>query len=253
MDQNAVVAIERHHIGHRAKRHQIEIIRHIGGAQPLPLIPAKLAQMGVESRHQVEGHPHTGQRLGGEVAAMLVRVDDGIGVRQLLTRQMVIGNQYLHASRLGRRHPGDAGDTVIHRDQELGATGHRQLDNFGGEAVAKLEAIGHQKIDVATAHGAQRQHTERRAGGTVAVEITDNEDPFLSGQGIRQQRYRLLHTIEALGRQQLAGAALQQGRIVYATTGEDLAKQGMQGGRQMGIINSRTTTDLQGHQYDPVS
>ncbi len=184
---------------------------------------------------------------------MLVRVDNSIGVRQLLTRQMVIGNQYLHAGRLGSRHPGDAGDAVIHRDKKLGAARHRQLDNFGGKAVAKLEAVGHKKIDVAATHGAQGQHTQRRTGGSVAVEVADNQEPFLGGQGIRQQRHRLLHAIEALGRQQLAGAALQQGGILYATAGEDLAKQGMQGGRQMGIINSRTTTDLQGHQYDPVS
>ena len=52
---------------------------------------------------------------------MLVGVHDGIGVRQLLARQMVIGNQYLHAGRSSRRHPGDAGDAVVHRDQELGA------------------------------------------------------------------------------------------------------------------------------------
>ena len=31
MDQNTVVAIERHHIGDRAEGHQIEVIRHIGG------------------------------------------------------------------------------------------------------------------------------------------------------------------------------------------------------------------------------
>lgn len=66
-----------------------------------------------------------------EVAAMLVGVHYRVGVRQLLARQMVIGNQYLHASRLGCRHPGDAGDAVVHRDQELGAAGHRQLDDLG--------------------------------------------------------------------------------------------------------------------------
>ncbi len=184
---------------------------------------------------------------------MLVGIDDGIGVRQLLTRQMVIGNQYLHAGRLGRRHPGDAGDAVIHRDQKLGAAGHRQLDDLGGKAVSELEAVGHQKIDVTATHGAQGQHAQRRAGGAVAVEVTDDEDPLLGGQRIGQQRHRLLHAKQALGWQQRAGAALEQNGIVYATAGEDLAKQRMQVGGQMGIINSRTTTNVQRHQNYPVS
>ena len=247
MNQDAVVAIQRHHVGHGAEGHQIEVIRHVGGAQPLALIPAALAQMGVEGRHQIEGDPDPGQRLGGEVAAMLVGVHYRVGVRQLLTRQMVIGNQYLHAGRLGRRHPGDAGDAVVHRDQELGAAGHRQLDDLRGEAITELEAVGHQKIDVATAHGAQGQHAQRRAGGAVAVKVTDDENAFLRRQRLGQQRHRLRHAEQTLGRQQLVGAALQQGRVFYPAAGEDLAKQRVQGGGQMGIINSRTTTDLQGH------
>ncbi len=74
--------------------------------------------------------------------------------------------------------PGDAGDAVVHRDQELGAAGHRQLDDLGGEAITELEAVGHQKIDVTTAHGAQGQHAQRRAGGAVAVKVTDDENAF---------------------------------------------------------------------------
>ncbi len=66
-------------------------------------------------------------------------------------------------------------------------------------------------------------------------------------QRLGQQRHRLRHAEQTLGRQQLVGAALQQGRVFYPAAGEDLAKQRVQGGGQMGIINSRTTTDLQGH------
>ena len=47
-------------IGDRAERHQIEIVRHIGGANALTLIPAALTQVGVEGRHQIEGHPDPG-------------------------------------------------------------------------------------------------------------------------------------------------------------------------------------------------
>ncbi len=66
MDQNAVVAIERHHVGDRAEGHQIEVIRHIGGSQPLPFVPAELTQMGVEGRHQVEGYPTPASDLEGK-------------------------------------------------------------------------------------------------------------------------------------------------------------------------------------------
>ncbi|MNM34939.1 hypothetical protein D3C81_456000 [compost metagenome] len=252
MHQDAVVAIQRHHVGHGAEGHQIQIIRHIGGANALALVPAQLAQVSVEGRHQIEGHPHPGQGLGGEVATMLVGVHYRIGIRQLLAWQVVIGNQYPHPGRLGRRHPGNAGDAVVHRDEELGAAGHRQLDDLGGEAIAELETVGHQKIDVMTPHGPQGQHAQGRAGGAVAVEVTDDEDALLRRQGIRQQGHRLLHAEQALGRQQLTGAALKQGGILHPTAGEDLAKQGVQGIWQVSVIHSGTTTDLQGHGVNPV-
>ena len=247
MHQDAVVAIQRHHVGDGAERHQIQIIRHIGGTNALALIPAQLAQVSVEGRHQIEGHPHPGQGLGGEVAAMLVGVHYRIGSRQLLARQVMIGDQNLHAGRLGRRHPGDAGDAVVHRDEELGAARHRQLDYLRGQAIAEFETVGHQKIDVVAAHCPQRQHAQGRAGGAVAVKISDDEDALLGGQRRCQQGHRLLHAEQALGRQQLAGAALEQGRILYPPAGKDLTKQWVQSSGQMGIINSRTTTDLQGH------
>ncbi|MNG93596.1 hypothetical protein D3C79_525670 [compost metagenome] len=252
MDQDAVVAIERHHVGDGAERHQIQVIRHIGGANALTLIPAGLPQMGVERRHQVEGDPHPGQGLGGEVAATLVRVHYRIGSGQLMTRQVMIGDQHLHAGRLGGGDTGDTGDAVVHRDEELGAAGHRQLDDLGGEAIAELETVGHQKIDVMTPHGPQGQHAQGRAGGAVAVEVTDDEDALLRRQGIRQQGHRLLHAKQALGRQQLAGAALQQSGVQDSATGEDLAQQRMQGIGQVSVIHSGTTTDLQGHEFDPV-
>ncbi|MNH00596.1 hypothetical protein D3C79_597950 [compost metagenome] len=103
------------------------------------------------------------------------------------------------------------------------------------------------------AHGSQRQHAQGRAGGAVTVEIPDDQDALLRRQGRGQQGHGLLHAEQALGRQQLAGAALEQDGIFHATTGEDLAQQRVQGGGQMGIIHPRTTTDLQGHRYDPVA
>ena len=98
-----------------------------------------------------------------------------------------------------------------------------------------------------TPHGSQGQHAQGRAGGAVAVEVTDNEDALLRRQGIRQQGHRLLHAEQALGRQQLAGAALEQGRVLHPAAGEDLTKQGVQGIWQVSVIHSGTTTDLQGH------
>ena len=92
-DQNAIVEIQRHHIRHRAQGHQIEKSREIGLA-PLLVEPSQLAQSCAQRCHHIKDYTHTRRRLAEKFAARLIGIDDGIGVRQHRTWQVVIGDQH---------------------------------------------------------------------------------------------------------------------------------------------------------------
>ena len=68
--------------------------------------------------------------LAGEGVPRLIGIDDGSGGGQLLPRQMVIGDNHLHAQLPGPGDAADTADTVVHRQQQLRSApgGHiRQL------------------------------------------------------------------------------------------------------------------------------
>ena len=83
-NEDAVVAVERHHIGDRAERDQVEQVgrvdaRRIGHEPALDHRPR-------ERRHHVERDADAGQRLGREGFPAQVRIDDGRRVRQRRSR-----------------------------------------------------------------------------------------------------------------------------------------------------------------------
>ena len=89
---------------------------------------------------------------------------------------MVIGHQHIEPGLFRRGNPLDAGNAVVHGDQQLrlALQGHR--DDFRGQAVAVLEAVGHQIINMGGAEHAQPQHTDRTGGGAIGIEVADDED-----------------------------------------------------------------------------
>ena len=95
MDQDPVVAIERHDIGHRTQCNQIQIVGHVGCRQTPFGEPSALAQVTAQAQQHVEDHSDTGQRLGREGTAGQVRVDQGVRRRQFFTGQVVIGDDHL--------------------------------------------------------------------------------------------------------------------------------------------------------------
>ena len=186
-DEDAVVVLQRHHVGHRAQRHQIQQAGQVGLIDAAFGEPARLAQPRAQGQHDVEDHPHAGRALGGEGIAGPVGIDDGVRRWQGLAGQVVVGDQHAHAQRPGRRHAVEAGDAVVHRDQQIGLARRSHGDDLRRQSVAVFEAVGHQIVHLRRPHGAQRPHPQRRAGGAVGIEIADDEDALPFAQGLRQQ------------------------------------------------------------------
>ncbi len=100
-DEDAIVDVQRHHVGHGAERHQVEQVRgiHVG----IRRHDACLAHPPGQCRHHVERDTDPGQRLRGEALARQVGIDDGRGLRQRVAGQVMVRDQDLDAGaiRLG--------------------------------------------------------------------------------------------------------------------------------------------------------
>ena len=143
--QNAVIGIQRHHIRHGTQGHQIKQLPQIrlGARGKIALF----TQMCPKRQHDIENHPDPGNTLAGKVTARLIRIDDGIGHRQLLGGQMVIGHHHLQTGGLGRCNPLDTGNAVIHGNQYIRMVALGNGNNFRRQAVTEFKAIGHQVLD----------------------------------------------------------------------------------------------------------
>jgi hypothetical protein len=95
--------------------------------------------------------------FAGEIAAGLIGIHDQRSIRQFIPREVVIGNEYLHAETVGFRHPFYTGYAIIDSDQYVRAarptgwgcawgTGCKTHD-LGCEAITVFEAVGDKIID----------------------------------------------------------------------------------------------------------
>ena len=72
-------------------------------------------------------------------------------------------------------HAVDAGDAVVDGDEEARLHLRGERDDLRRQAVAVLEAVGHDEVDVG-AHRAQAAHADRAGGGAVGVVVGDDDD-----------------------------------------------------------------------------
>ena len=214
--------IERHHIGHRAQRHQIEQAAQIRLGQAACKTAAR-AQIGAQSHQHIKNHPHAGQIFALKAAAGLVGVDnDAVG--HGVGGQVVVGDDHLQPQGLRPRHAGEAGNAVVHREQNLRAARRSHVGQLGREAVAVLEAVGHQKIH-RRAHALQAFHAHGAGGGAIGIVIGHNQNVFPRQHRIGQPRGRFGAAFEALVRQKAGELVLQFGRRCHGACGTQARQQ----------------------------
>jgi hypothetical protein len=186
-DEDAVVRIQRHQVGDRAQRDEVEQRRQIGsGLRSVPLAvtgrcargeSAALAQMRTQRQQQVEHDADAGQRLARKRIPLHVRIHDRVGRRHGRAGQMVIGHDHADAARTRGGDAGVTGDAVVDGEDQVRWVVRRQrFDQRGGKPVTFARAMRNAVTDVARAEQAQAAHGDRGAGGAVAVEVADDAD-----------------------------------------------------------------------------
>ena len=88
LDQDAIFALQRHHVGHGGERDQVEQMKRQIGRQP---------QRRHQRLDQLEGDTRAAEMIGAGSVVCPLRIDDRERRRQLLTRQMVIGHDDVDA------------------------------------------------------------------------------------------------------------------------------------------------------------
>ena len=199
--QAPVVGVEPHHIGHGAQGHQRQ-----QGVQPglfLGRKSASAAQFAAQCQQHVKHHAYAGQVLACERAVGQIGIDQRVGSRQCIPRQMVVGDDDLQAQRLCVAHAFHTGNTVVHREKQLCAQGVHAVGNGGGQAIAIAYAVGHQIAGLLCTEQAQAAQRNGAGRGTVAVVIGNHADVPVGGNGVCQQVRRLFGPGQIARRQQM--------------------------------------------------
>ncbi len=223
--QAPVVGVELDHIGHRAQRHQRQQGVQLGLV--VLLEHAALSQFRAQRQQHVEHHADTGERLAFEAAAGLIGVDDDGRVGQLRAGQVVIGHQHLQAQRIGRGHAFDAGDAVVHGDQQVGAVLLDALRDRRSEAVPVDHAVGHEVVEFARAQQLQAAQGDRAGGGAVAVIVGHHAQLVAGRDAVGQQHGRFLQAFHAGGRQQAGQPIVELLHGQHAARRVQAGQQGM--------------------------
>ncbi len=209
-DEHAVIAVELHDIGDGAERDQIEqaVQTRLGKVVAERAAPA---QFRAQREQHVKHHADARNALAGELAARLIRIDDGARGRQLVAGQMVIGDEHVDAERVRRFHAVHARDAVIDGDQQFRLARRAlrgQRDDLGREPIAVFKAVRHEVIDLAAEH-AQPAHRDCAGGGAVAIVIGDDQHAALLLDGVGEQRGGLVATLERGGRHEAREAGFE--------------------------------------------
>jgi hypothetical protein len=185
----------------------------------------------------VEDHADAGQRLAAEGTARLVGVDDDVGLRQahlvaVLGRQVVVGDQHLHPECACVGHAIEAGDAVVHRDQQVRRLVQRQVDDGRRQPVAVHGPVRHhvvQRVGPRPEH-AQPAQQQRAGGGTVAVVVGHHAQAPALLHHVGQQARRGLGALQLLRRQQLRQPVVQLVGLTHAARGQQARQQRMRTG-----------------------
>ena len=144
--EDPVVVIQGYHIRNRSQGHKIkqaaEVWLRIGQATGFP-------ELFAQRREHVEHHANAGGVLAKEGATRLIGIDDGIGIRKFLARQVMIGNHHRHAQLPGGPDTLNGGYAVVDRDHQVRKLAFltQTFDDTRGQAVTVCEPAGNAKIN----------------------------------------------------------------------------------------------------------
>ena len=239
VDDDAVVVGERHHIGHGAQRRQVHERRQ---RRRRPVEAPQLAAVTAQRDQHIEHDAHTGQVLVREGAAGLVGVDDGQRGRQRLGRQVVVGDDDRQAEAVGMFDTGDRGDAVVDGEQQgwpaQTRVHQRGIHHFRGEAIAVLEAVGHQVVD-GGAHHPKALHRDGDGRGAVAVVVAHHQDRLLVVDGTRQPGHGFGQTPHRVGGQQARQIQPDLVRMADAAGGQQSGQQRIDTGLQQRLAGAQ--------------
>ena len=226
--QNAIVAIERHEIGNRSERNEIEQV--CNGGRSLAE-SARVDFPGQRSK-QIERDTHASEGLAGKGIALDIGIHDCRRGWQLRGRQVVVGDQRIDAQRVRRGHARMARDTVVDRQNHGGALLRRKPDDLGCKPVAVLEPIGDDETQIGESKSCKLSHDERSAGRAVGIEVADHDDAAAVEAPSTQQLDGIMQSAKVPNRNHLVERERQVLRVADTTGRVDTAQYGVQRRRQ---------------------
>ncbi len=171
---DAILAHERHHVGERADRGDLDEVRQQGDAVPVGRREERL--------HELQRHAHAGQDFFRIRTVGTLRVDHGERRRQRRVGLMMVGHDQIDAE--FPRTVGCLGgaNAAVHRDHERGARRVQPLDRGRLKTIAVLDTVRHEVGDVPT-NELDRTAENHGGGDPIHVIVPVDGDSFASAHG----------------------------------------------------------------------
>ncbi len=163
--QGSILTLQGSQVSHGAQGHQVEqpIDSQVGAT--IKLILTLCQRLG-----QLEGQPHTSQLFERIVASWLVGVDGSHGGGDVVTYEVVIGDDHIQAQPVCVGHLLHRPDATIDRQHHT----HAFLSKLGESAliqtIAFVETVGNVR-DYLPSQGGQGMSHQCRGGDTISVVI----------------------------------------------------------------------------------
>ena len=164
LDKGAVLPHQRHHVCHRTH-----------GGKVAAVIQHLLRRTAVQRGTKLEGYARAAQTLEGAVVVLPAGVHHRHCLGQGVRRQMVVGNDQVHAQRSRKVGFFHGRDAVIHCHDEGAALVVHGLDGVFRKAVAVPLAAGQHTL-YSCAHALEVLVQQGGGGHTVHIVIAKNSD-----------------------------------------------------------------------------
>ena len=144
--------------------------------------------MSAQRGQHIEHHANPGGILAQKLTTRLIGIDDGIGIGQLLTRQVMVGDHNLHPQLTRHPHTVEGSNAVVHGHQQIRqrAILLQPMEDARGQAIAVGKPAGHSEVHLVQPQHRQPQHRHRGTGGAIGVKITEDYHRLLLTDGLRK-------------------------------------------------------------------